>query len=122
MRFLLDEGLSPRVATLLADADHDAVHVRDLGLASASDPVVLQAALDAERVLLTLDTDFGRLLAHSGAALPSVVLFRGEITRRPEGQAAVLLANLGQLEFVLAQGALVVIGDRLLRVRSLPIE
>jgi predicted nuclease of predicted toxin-antitoxin system len=62
-------------------------------LISANDPVVF----DDERVLLTLDTDFGTLLAHSGAELPSVVLFRGEVTRRPEGQAAVLLANLDQI-------------------------
>jgi hypothetical protein len=72
-------------------------------------------------VLLTLDTDFGSLLAHSRAALPSVVLFRGEVTRRPEGQAILLLANLDQFEADVTQGALVVIGDGRLRIRSLPI-
>lgn len=122
MRFLLDEGLSPRVADILASVGHDVQHVRDLGLASAIDSVVLQAALNDERVLLTLDTDFGTLLAHSGAALPSVVLFRGDVTRRPAGQAQLLLANLDQLEHALAQGALVVIGDGRLRVRALPID
>lgn len=122
MRFLLDEVLSPRIVDALAGAGHDARHARDLGLASASDPVVLQAALADERVLLTLDTDFGTLLAHSGAALPSVVLFRGDVTRRPVGQAQLLLANLDQLEAALAQGALVVIGDGRLRVRVLPID
>jgi predicted nuclease of predicted toxin-antitoxin system len=35
MRFLIDENVSPRVAALLRGAAHDAVHVRDLGLASA---------------------------------------------------------------------------------------
>jgi predicted nuclease of predicted toxin-antitoxin system len=74
LRFLPDEGLSPRVAALLRAAGHDAVHARDVGLTSAADPVVLQHALDDTRVLLTLDTDFGALLAHSRAALPSVVL------------------------------------------------
>jgi predicted nuclease of predicted toxin-antitoxin system len=122
VRFLLDEGLSPRVADILASVGHDVQHVRDLGLASAIDSVVLQAALNDERVLLTLDTDFGTLLAHSGAALPSVVLFRGDVTRRPAGQAQLLLANLDQLEHALAQGALVVIGDGRLRVRALPID
>lgn len=122
MRFLLDEGLSPRVAALLSGAGHDARHVRDLGLASANDPTVLRAALEDERVLLTLDTDFGTLLAHSGAALPSVVLFRGDVTRKPAGQAQLLLANLEQLEIALAEGALVVIGDGRLRVRTLPID
>jgi predicted nuclease of predicted toxin-antitoxin system len=63
----------------------------------AADPVVLASALQARRVLLTLDTDFGALLALSAARQPSVVLFRGEVTRRPERQASLLLANLDQI-------------------------
>jgi predicted nuclease of predicted toxin-antitoxin system len=122
LKFLLDEGLSPKVCGPLVADGHDAVHARDLGLKSAADPVVLQAARDADRVLLTLDTDFGTLLAHSGDSIPSVVLFRGNVTRRPERQAALLLANLDQLEAALTEGALIVIGDGRLRVRSLPIE
>lgn len=94
MRFLLDEGSSPRVADVLSGAGHDVRHVRDLGLAGGSGADVLQAAADDDRVLLTLDTDFGTLLAHSGAGLPSVVLFRGDVTRRPAGQAELLQANL----------------------------
>lgn len=119
---MLDEGLSPRVCGLLAGAGHDAVHARDLGLKSAADPVVLRAAADDRRVLLTLDTDFGTLLARSGDAIPSVVLLRGNVTRRPEHQAALLIANLDQLEAAVTEGALVVIGDNRLRIRSLPIE
>ncbi|MBK5221391.1 MAG: DUF5615 family PIN-like protein [Acidimicrobiia bacterium] len=88
---------------------------------SAADPVVLQFALDHDRVLLTVDTDFGTLLAHSGDVVPSVVLFRGDVTRRPAGQASLLLANLEQLEPNLVAGALVVIGDDRVRVRRLPI-
>lgn len=122
MRFLLDESLSPRLGELLGTAGHDTVHARDVGLMSASDPVVLAAALQARRVLLTLDTDFGALLALSGARQPSVVLFRGEITRRPDGQAELLLANLDQIAADLAEGAAVVIGDGRVRVRRLPVE
>lgn len=122
MRFLLDESLSPRVARILNDAGHDTVHARDHALTSAADPVVLQAAVDDTRVLLTLDTDFGTLLARSGDTLPSVILFRGEVTRRPERQAALLLANLDQFEPDLVTGALVVIGDNRIRVRPLPIQ
>ncbi|MDQ6727832.1 MAG: DUF5615 family PIN-like protein [Actinomycetota bacterium] len=122
MKFLLDEGLSPRVLDLLHAAGHDIVHVRDVGLQSAPDPVVLATALEQGRVLMTLDTDFGALLALSGARQPSVVLFRGEVTRRPEGQAALLLANLDQVAGDLNDGAAVVIGDDRVRVRRLPIE
>ncbi len=96
MRFLLDESVSPLVKQDLVVNQHDVVHVRDIGLTGASDPTVLQAAVEGGRVLVTLDTDFGALVAHSGARLPSVVLFRGKVTRRPGGQAALLLANLDQ--------------------------
>jgi predicted nuclease of predicted toxin-antitoxin system len=84
--------------------------------------MVLQAAVDDLRVLLTLDTDFGTLLARSGDAVPGVVLFRGAVTHRPDRQVALLLANLDQFEPDLLAGALVVIGDNRVRVRRLPIE
>lgn len=121
MKFLLDEGLSPRVLNLLEASGHDVVHARDIGLESAPDLLVLATALKQGRVLLTLDTDFGALLALSGARQPSIVLFRGDVTRRPEGQARLLLANLEQITSDLSDGAAVVIGDDRIRVRRLPI-
>jgi len=121
LRFLLDESVSPLVAEPLAAAGHDVVHARDVALRGALDPTVLAAALDDGRVLVTLDTDFGALIAQSGAQLPSVVLSRGEVTRRPSAQAALLLANLEQFAVDLDQGAVVVIGDDRVRIRRLPI-
>lgn len=122
MRFLLDESISRLVVPALREAGHDVAEVTSIGLTSAADPVVLQAALDDARVLVTLDTDFGALLAHSGDELPSVVLLRGEVTRLPARQAALLLANLDQVESDLEAGALVVIADGRVRVRRLPIR
>jgi predicted nuclease of predicted toxin-antitoxin system len=121
LRFLLDEGLSPRLVDLLASSGHDVVHVRGVGLTSASDPVVLGRAAEDERVLVTLDTDFGALVAHSHAVIPSIVLFRGNVTRRTDSQASLLLANLDAVADDLQAGAIVVIGDGRLRVRRLPI-
>jgi predicted nuclease of predicted toxin-antitoxin system len=69
----------------------DVTHVASLGLRSASDRVVLQAARDDGRVLVSADTDFG-----------------------------MLLANLSQVEEHLRLRSIVVIGDSL-RVRRLPI-
>lgn len=121
MRFLLDESVSPLVRDALAAGGLDVIHVHDIGLTSAPDPAVLDAAASEGRVLITLDTDFGALIAHSCDEPSSVILFRGHVTRRPSAQASLLLANLAQLTKDLDAGAIVVIGDDRIRVCRLPI-
>lgn len=53
-RFLLDEMYPPRTARLLREVHgHDAVHVREVGLAGAEDADVVALARAEGRVLLT---------------------------------------------------------------------
>lgn len=63
MRFLIDECLSVRVARLLVDAGHDAIHVAACDLAGEPDERVLGKAAEEGRVLVSADTDFGEILA-----------------------------------------------------------
>lgn len=120
MRFLLDQNASPALVGLLADAGHDAEHVGDLGMSEAPDDEVLAAAKNAGAVLISSDTDFGDLLAHSNAAEPSVILLRRQEGRRASEIAALILANLDAVAVDLEVGAFVVIADDRVRVRSLP--
>lgn len=120
MKFLVDNNLSPLLAESLKAAGHDAVHVRDLGLQAATDEVVLEQARSEERVLVSADTDFGTLLARSGAANPSVLLIRRLSGRRAAEQSAIIHANLPQVTGDLAVGAVVVLGDEWVRIRRLP--
>ena len=121
MKFLVDNALSPQLAVLLREQDHDAVHVRDYELQAADDGTIFERAASEDRVLLSADTDFGGLLASRGAAKPSVVLFRGRMSRRPEFLANLLLSQLSALEEPLLNGAIVVIEPTRIRLRDLPI-
>jgi predicted nuclease of predicted toxin-antitoxin system len=122
MRFLIDNALSPLVAEGLRRSGHEAIHVRDLGLAAADDETIFEHAQRDRRVLISADTDFGTILALRQASYPSVILFRGATPRKPPGQTALLLANLAEITSVLEQGAIVVIEPQRLRVRTLPIN
>ena len=71
-------------------------------------------------MLLSSDTDFGELLARSNAAGPSVILLRRQDERRAAEIAALIVANLDAIADDLVAGALVVVDDDRVRVRTLP--
>lgn len=121
MRLLVDNALSPDVASALRDAGHDALHVRERGLEQADDPRVLDFAAEENRILISADTDFGTILAQERRASPSVVQFRRGTERQPERQIALLLANLPGLQEDLERGAIATIEQGRIRLRQLPI-
>jgi len=121
VRLLIDNALSPVLARALAQAGHDVVHVRDLGMARSSDDAIMQLALQEGRVLVSADTDFGAILAGTSADRPSVVLLRRGVPRDPRRQSQLLVSNLPRLEEELTQGAVVTFAEGRLRVRRLPI-
>ena len=122
MKFLVDANLSPHMAELLESAGHDAVAVRELGLADASDEAILERASREERVLVSHDTDFGTLLAARGLTTPSFILFRSSDPITPDEQAALIIANLDSVAGELEAGAIVVFARGRLRTRRLPIN
>jgi len=125
VRFLIDENLSPRICALLITGGHHATHVRDHGMASASDPQVLAKAAADRLTLLTADRgDFGRELALTRATEPSVILLRQlpDVVRAAD-VAALLLANLTPaVVSALGAGAFVVLTPRAVRIRHLPLR
>jgi predicted nuclease of predicted toxin-antitoxin system len=57
MRFLFDENLSHKLVRLLADLFPGSVHVRDVGLKAADDPVVWEYAKNNGLIIVSKDSD-----------------------------------------------------------------
>lgn len=108
MNFLIDNALSPRVAEGLRAAAHDAVHVLDYRMHTATDEAIFERAALESRVLVSADTDFGALLSLREA-------------KRADEQAALILTSLATIEAALRRGAIVVLEHHRLRLRELPI-
>lgn len=86
----IDENLSRRLVIALSDAGHDAIHVAELGLESAPDHHMLQAATGQDRVIVSADRDFGAILAETQATTPSMILVRRISNRRVEEPSALI--------------------------------
>ncbi|NWG16256.1 MAG: DUF5615 family PIN-like protein [Chloroflexi bacterium] len=122
MKFLVDNALSPLVAEELRSAGHDAMHVRQYEMQSATDDQIFERAAEEDRIIISADTDFGRILTLRSAAKPSVILLRWPALRQPQAQARIILNNLPGVHDDLQQGCVVVIEQSRLRVRPLPIR
>lgn len=121
MKFLVDMPLSPGLAHWLVENGHDAVHAADLGLASASDSVIVERARDEQRVIVTADLDYPRILALTHSAEPGLVLFRGGDFGELESRRRLARA----LEIIPQQElsrSLVVLEENRIRRRRLPLE
>lgn len=121
MKLLVDANLSHKVAAGLRAAGHEARHLQEIGMQTSSDPAVLAVARDEERVLVTADADFGRLLALGGLTRPSVVLLRPAPRRNVE-VLRLLVSLLPLVDPALSEGSLVVVEPSRIRVRKLPIR
>ena len=121
MKFLLDMNLRREFRQLLQQEGHSCRHVGDIRMARASDTSIIEEAHKNQEVIITFDLDFGHLLAFSGEASPSVIIFR---TRNTELSAmlARIVNSWPEITDALSNGAIVTIEDYSIRIRRLPIQ
>lgn len=121
MKFMADMGISARTVAHLREMGYDSVHLRDEHMQRSGDAAVLQKAFREGRVLLTQDLDFGDLMAASKGVLPSVVIFRLH-DMRPDHVNSHLDKVVAKHATDLANGAIISVNEKRIRVRRLPIQ
>ncbi|MBR8836372.1 MAG: DUF5615 family PIN-like protein [Stigonema ocellatum SAG 48.90 = DSM 106950] len=120
MKLLLDQGLPRSAAARLRNVGIDTIHVSEIGLSAAEDGEVIQRATEEERVVVTLDADFHRLLALYEATFPSVIRIRIE-RLRAQALTDLLVKVINECEEELQQGAAVTVEPSRIRIRRLPL-
>jgi predicted nuclease of predicted toxin-antitoxin system len=121
LKLLVDMNLSPLWVEELGRAGIGAVHWSAVGDPRAPDERIFDWARERELVVFTHDLDFGRILALTGAAGPSVIQLRTHDLLPAKVGELVVDAVVAHRD-LLDRGALLVIDAAAARVRILPIR
>ena len=113
MRLLVDSCVWAPVVEELRAAGHDVSSVREWG-ADPGDEEILRRSTAEDRILVTLDKDFGELVFVFGAPHRGILRL---VSIRARDQGKVLLRILAKHEQQLEQGALIVADSDRLRIR-----
>lgn len=77
LKFLIDVGVGKKVEKWLAENDHDIKCMRDIN-PKADDSEILHLAVTEDRMVITMDKDFGELVYNSGKLHSGVLILRLE--------------------------------------------
>ncbi len=121
MKFLVDMPVTPRAVAQLCARGHDAVHASAVGLGDKSDSEVLGRATAEQRIVITADLDYPRLLALLKTDRPGVILFRGGSYSDDE-MLGLIDRVLAQCDPVDLERSITVADRHRVRRRSLPFD
>ncbi len=120
LRFLLDMGISNKVAQWLNVNGYEAIDLSSQGLHTLADIDIINKAQHEKRIILTSDMDFGQLLAFTKINSISVIQFRtSDFTATHIIERLKLLLN--DFSYQLETGYLITVEDTKIRSRKLPI-
>ncbi len=121
MKILVDMPLSPKTVNFLKNMGFDTIRVNELGMAKSKDKDIFDYAKKNDMTILTEDLDFGTILAFTRSNKPSVIIFRLN-DPSPEHVNLLLSSHISSIEEDLLKGAIIIVEDREIRIRKLPIE
>lgn len=123
IKLLADMVISPKTVSFLRDNGYNAIRVSELGmLSNTSDMQIIDYARDNGYILITMDLDFGYILAYTKQRRPSVIIFR---LSNPEptnvNRLLVELLNDNSIIRKLEEGSIIIVEDSRIRIRRLPL-
>jgi len=121
VKIVVDMNLSPEWLEVFAQAGWQARHWSQIGRPNADDDEIFSWAAENDHLVFTQDLDFPQILFASQGGSPSVVLLRIK-NELDAVQRARVCAAIRQASASLQTGAIMVIDDRRIRLRTLPIK
>jgi predicted nuclease of predicted toxin-antitoxin system len=121
MKFLLDMPVSASLLGVIREYGHEGVHASQIGKAFAPDIELLELARSENRIIVTADLDFPRLLALSMAEGPGTILFRGGNFSDTE-MCTLLDRVLKKVSPEDLQNSISVVDPKRIRITGLPIR
>ena len=88
LKFLVDVGVGKKVEEYLLEKSYDAKAVRSLDQRMPDQEIIRLAALE-NRIVITMDKDFGELVYHSGMDHCGILLLRLEDATGSEKQQVI---------------------------------
>jgi len=117
VRLKVDENLPVEVASLLRGVGHDAVTVREEGLAGTDDPALERICQGETRALLTADVGFGNIVAYPPMLSAGIIVLRLSRQDKPFVVSRVE-SLLPRLDTEPVAGRLWIVDDRRVRIRG----
>lgn len=101
MKFLVDEKLSPKIASYLTSIGYSATTVRDEGSRGNSDQEIAQWVKDSTAIIVIRDLDFGRL--YKQITTTGILILRG---KDDSTESAISILKKLHMKKILSQSAM----------------
>jgi predicted nuclease of predicted toxin-antitoxin system len=112
--------ISPLLLDVLHAHGHEGVHAHQIGRDRAPDSELLNIARQEDRIIITADLDFPKLLAFSLSEGPGIILFRGGNYSDAE-MRGLLEKVLEKVPAEVMENSICVVDKKRIRITRLPL-